>query len=175
MLSKDRLKNFDDWFKIFLGKMVKTARSRSSKGFTLIEFFIAMGIIAILLGLATPYLFGAKEKASLELERDKIVNTLKTAQQKAIAAYQGYNYIVEFDEHNNQYTLKAEGDSFSQTTILPSQIKSISALPTNNITFEKLTGLPTSNLNITLHSKRFKSEIEVNAKGLITTTNPEKI
>lgn len=149
--------------------MKKAVRLLQSKGFTIIEFLLFAAIFGILLGLATPYLFGAKEKVLLELERDRIVGDLKIAQQKAVSAYKGYDYSVEFDQANNRYISQPDG----KTTRLPPQIEISSSSP--SITFLRLTGTPSATLTVTLSSRKFKSEIQVSSNGLITSTIPERI
>jgi len=146
-----------------------TARGFLPKGFTLIEFFLMAAVLAILFGLSTPYLFGTKEKALLEVEREKIVNALKTAQQKAIAAYEGYDYTVGFDTGNNRVTLQPEGKIIS----LHPKIELLSSNP-ESITFYRLTGKPSSSLEVTIGSQRFKCLILTSQEGVITTTPPER-
>lgn len=152
--------------------MKKTAPFFKVKGFTLIEFTLAAAILAILLGLSSPYLFGYKEKLILETERDKIVNSLKLSQQKAIAAYKGYDYRVQFNPNPDgpdSFTLQPE----NQTTSLHSKIEITSVTPAT-ITFGRLSGKPDSSLDLTLVSQRFKCQILVSQEGVITTTNPER-
>ena len=149
--------------------MRKTARFLKGKGFTLIEFTLVMAILVILSGLSTPYLFGAKEKALLEKERDQIVNSLKLAQQKAIAAYKGYDYTVVFNQTGNQYRLPEEG----KTVNLSSRITITSVQPTT-IKFLRLTGEPESPLKLVLVSKRFETTIRVSQEGITTVTPPER-
>jgi len=154
--------------------MRKTARFFQVKGFTLIESTLALAILAILLGLSSPYLFGYKEKLILETERDKIVNSLKLAQQKSIAAYKGYDYQVQFNlnpdpDEADSFTLQPE----NQTTSLHPKIK-ISSVTPLTITFGRLSGRPDSSLDLTLVSRRFKCKISVSKEGVITTTDPER-
>lgn len=161
--------------------MKKTARFPQSRGFTLIEFILFVGIFTISLVLATPYLFGTQEKANLELERDKIVNSLKASQQKAIEAYKGYEYGLRFDQTNNRYTpisihpVTGAEQSVGKTVDLPSQITISSVSPNTIIKFQRLTGKPDSTLVLTLTSRRFNVEINVNETGMVTSTNPEKL
>lgn len=148
--------------------MRKTAHFFKVKGFTLIEFTLAAAILAILLGLSSPYLFGYKEKLILETERDKVVNSLKLAQQKAIAAYKGYDYQVQFNPPSS-YTLLQE----DQTISLHPKIE-ISSVNPAMITFGRLSGKPDSSWELTLVSQRFKCQIFISQEGVITSTIPEK-
>lgn len=159
--------------------MKKSARPFQPKGFTLIEFILFAAIFGLLLGWASPYLFGTKEKASLELERDKIVSALKIAQQKAIEAHKGYEYGLRF-ETEKQYTpisvhpTTGAEQAVEKTVTLPPQIK-ISPFSPVIIKFQRLTGKSYSPLDLTLTSKKFKVEINVSEAGMITSTNPERI
>ena len=93
-----------------------------------------MAILGILFGLSSPYLFGAREKRILENERDRVVNTLKDAQQLAIAAYEGYDYQVVIEPPRTVRLLPAN----ESVTLHPKTIFTDDSA--GAITFMRLTG-----------------------------------
>jgi type II secretory pathway pseudopilin PulG len=141
------------------------ARRLPSPGITLIEIITAAAILGLMVGLGSPYLFGHREKARLEGERDKITSQLKIAQQKAIGAYKGEDQTVEI---NLSGIIK---DSDGQTYTISDPVEITSG---GNITFERLSGLPNNNFEIVLVTRRFQTKISVSQNGVITTSPPEK-
>lgn len=142
-----------------------TAAVRSPKGFTLIESILVMSLLGLLFGLATPYLFGTKEKTSLETETEKLVNQLKMIQQDAIAAREGQTYSLLLLPNSNQYRLAA-GTEQEKTFSL--QYDLVSPAGETALVFSQLTGQPNQNLQISLESKRFRTTISLSLEGLIT-------
>ncbi|MFC1790028.1 Tfp pilus assembly protein FimT/FimU [Patescibacteria group bacterium] len=142
---------------------------KKNKGFTLIEGVIVMAIIAILFGLASPYLLGNKEKNLLDTEREKVANQLRVAKQKAIGAYGGYDYKVIFDLGGQQVRINPGGPTVS----LPTSIEITDASPLE-VTFLRISGEPNSSLGVTLESKRFRCQISLSEEGIIESTFPER-
>ncbi len=142
-----------------------TAAVRSPKGFTLIESIPVMSLLGLLFGLATPYLFGTKEKTDLETETEKLVNQLKMIQQDAIAAREGQTYSLLLLPDSNQYRL-ATGTEQEKTFSL--QYDLVSPARETALVFSQLTGQPNQNLQISLESKRFRTTISLSLEGLIT-------
>lgn len=145
--------------------------TKNQKGFTLVELMVVVALLGLLVLSFNLYLFGTKEKKILETERDQIVNSLKIAQQDARAAYMGYDYTIQFDKLNNQYTIQPE----NTTVTLHPDVKIDSVVPPS-ITFYRLTGRPgeDDSLELILFSRRFKSIIQVSSEGIITATNCER-
>lgn len=134
----------------------------------MIEFVLVMAIIAVISAISTPYLLGSKEKILLQTEQEKILSDLKNAQQQSIAAYRGYEYSVIFNPPD-QYRLQPENEA---KTIHP-DVEILSISPVSTISFEKLSGKPSSPLTLTLASTRFSCDIAVNDQGLISATTLE--
>lgn len=130
-------------------------------------------ILGIFLGLSTPYLLGAKEKLILQTEQEKVINNLKLAQQKAMAAYGGYAYKISFLPPDT-YALNTDPETNTETYHLHPDIDIVSTGGESEIIFSKVTGTPNINLNLTLESRRFRCEITVTQGGLIAGTNPSK-
>jgi len=149
--------------------MEKTARAFKN-GVTLVEMLVVMGVFAILAAAATPHLLGTQEKTFLQAEQEKISHHLKAGQQNAIAAYKGHDYQIQFDPPQG-YVLQPNLEN--QTVFLHKNIQILTVDP-QIITFEKLTGKPDNPLELTLISKRFKTEISMNVEGLVTTLAIER-
>jgi prepilin-type N-terminal cleavage/methylation domain-containing protein len=145
-------------------------RKSARKGISLLEVLLATAILAILTGLATPYLLGTKEKILLETEQEKIANVLREGRQKAIAAYEGYGYQIRFNPPR-EVILQPETDH--QLIAVNQQVEITIANP-EEINFARLTGQPDSSFNLTLESRRFRCQVNLSPEGIITTTKPER-
>lgn len=73
------------------------------RGFTLVEIIITVGIFLILTTIVVAAFRNFETKASLDGDTKAIVNVLRLAQNKSLAAEGGKNYGVHFD--SNAYTL----------------------------------------------------------------------
>lgn len=164
--------------------MRKAARSLKTRGVTLVELIVIGGVIAVLVAIATPYLFGTREKAFLEKERDKIVDFLKIAQQNAIAAQGGRDYNVWYNFPEKEFVLSPVLPGKDSTLELHRSIEEISA-NYSYIKFLRLTGQPAdpdpttpefeTPLELTIESKHFRCRIFVSPEGVISSTKVEKI
>lgn len=166
--------------------MRKAARSLKTRGITLVELILVGGIIAILAGITTPYLFGSREKTLLEKETDKVVDFLKIAQQNAIAAKGGYEYRVMFQltPPHTTFTLDPPVKPGGNTLTIHPDIKITSVNAITYIAFLRLTGLPSITaidpppirpLDLILESKHFRCQVQVSWEGVISSTQPERI
>ena len=133
-------------------------QNKLKKAFSLIEITIVVMLVSLVAVFATPYLFGAKENTSLQTETDRVVDQLRLAQQKSIASEKGLSYGLKFDQADNSIcplisTLPCDEDN--DKIILQNNIK-IELVSTPEIIYTKLTGMPSSSLDLTLSSKRFQ-------------------
>lgn len=144
--------------------------SPAKKGFTLIEALVSLAILAMVFGIATPYLFGAREKTLLTGEGDRMIVALQTARQHSIQARLGYEYSVTLTPPG-EFTIAPEGP----TSRLANGIEISAPSTFTIIVFEKLTGKPVNPISITLTSKRFKTDITITSEGVISGSRPEKI
>ncbi len=146
-------------------------RQREHKqGFTFVEVLVIIGILALIAGLSIPFYQSWYVSSQLDNETSLLVQTLRQAQQMAMASA-GYSaYGVHVTE--NTYVLFRgavynSGDSFNQTTILPDTI-SLSSTLGSEIVFERGTGLPSQTGMITLDGDSQKqNSIHLNNLGVI--------
>ena len=75
-------------------------RARGRYGFTLIEMIVVLGIIAIILGVATPMIHGYLKGADLRLGSEGIMATLRSARSAAIQYGYGAEFLVVFPIDN---------------------------------------------------------------------------
>ncbi|MEK7633710.1 MAG: type II secretion system protein [Patescibacteria group bacterium] len=83
-----------------------------SKGFTFIELVIIMGIMTLLMMIASVNLFPIKQKVSLSTTIQSLISDIKQQQIKSMSS--GTNQGIYFDENNKNYTI------FKGTTYLSS-------------------------------------------------------
>jgi type II secretory pathway pseudopilin PulG len=163
--------------------MRKAARSLKTRGITLVELIIVGGIVAVLLAITTPYLFGSREKTLLEKERDKVADFLKIAQQNAIAAKGGKDYQVLYQlSPVNTFTLNPPIKPKTSIIEVHPDITITSPNFTTWISFSRLTGLPHTTepddplpLDLILESRHFRCQVQVSWEGVITSTPLKRI
>lgn len=158
----------------------------NSKGFTLVELLLVVGILAVIFGLALPFALNTKFTNELDTAAENLRTTLREAQSQAVAAEGDLPYGIYFNTSANPVSyILYRGTSYVNrdtsfnaggygTTELPkSATMSFDWTATDyEITFERLTGelFPTGTADkiITLSIPDIGSKtITVTAKGLI--------
>ena len=66
-------------------------------GFSLLELILVIGILVIISGVVSPFLFGGKTSIEVEEEAKKIAGVLRLAQNKAMSREDGLSWGVHFD------------------------------------------------------------------------------
>lgn len=156
-------------------------------GFSMVELLIVMAIMAAMIIIGAPYLFGAQEKARLYQDTQSMAAVIEYAHQQSIGAHEGYQYGVELpvgDLTQTWYRLvgdpaRTEDKKFKNAGVSYKDIRLLCGL-TNTVEFKKLTGemnltsLPCpAPVLIELQSNRFYTEITVNPAGVVSYTRPE--
>lgn len=151
---------------------------RNSKGYTLFELLISLGILGIIASLGFIYLSNYRRTTSLESEANKLVSYLRQTQNKAIAGDNFSNWgIAMFNplgEGGDYYVVFEDAYSAASTTNTIYLNKSVSFnIPADNssttITFQRING-NTSSTTISLISNGDSSLIKtfsVNSLGQI--------
>ena len=144
-----------------------------SAGFTLIEVLLSVGILALITGMATPVYIAFTQRNDLSIASQTIAAMLYRAEAYSRGAYYDTNWSVDFSNATNTVTLYA-GTTFASRDTTKDETYSIpdslSESYTGDVSFTKLTGLPTSPPvpTITLTSNNNDSgAITVNAKGVV--------
>ncbi len=119
-----------------------------SRGFTLVEVIVVMGVMVVLMGLATINLLNAQHKASLSSTIDIFMADLKEQQVKAMVGdTEGRSAVDAYGMHfaTTGYTLfhgpnYKSGDSTNYVPSFPTTIQISSAIPTAQIVFASGSG-----------------------------------
>lgn len=83
-------------------------------GFTLIELAIVVGVIIILLGVATPTLGGMLEERTVYNAAYQLLQRIRTVQQLAVTHRVGYpTYQMSFDSSSRSYSTTAIGKTIT--------------------------------------------------------------
>jgi prepilin-type N-terminal cleavage/methylation domain-containing protein len=151
-----------------------TKYRRCRKGFSLIELQVTMAVLAIVIAIGGPYLYGARIKAVLRSETDRLAGALQYARQQSIGSYGGTQHGVIFNEsvEKDRYRSITEGKLF----LLPGAV-TLAESP-DNIFFEKVTGYldpPVPEPTIILRLQNFQAVIRLSSVGTIDTLPPERM
>lgn len=124
--------------------------TRTPYAFTLIELLLVMAVLAVIGGITSTFLFGAKTTATLEEESRQIVNTLRVAGQRSVTQEENASWGVHFDNTESMpfyelfwgtsYAVATTSDRvyFANTIIYQGLATS------TNVVFAKRTGNPTN-------------------------------
>jgi len=140
-----------------------------SRGFTLIEVLISIGVLLLVSGAGSLYLFGFRSEGSVENATRQLVGVLSAAQEKSASQEDGSRWGVYIDNRTDPgtYTLYEINEDLlalgDETT--PGTSTQLIAVSTNvtfasptigtiaNIIFSKNTGLPIASTTLVLRHK----------------------
>ena len=132
-----------------------------SRGFTLIELMIVIGIIAVLGIVSLISLRGSKNMADLTGTAKLVASSLRQAQSQSVSGYQGVPWGVHFDNATNTTPFFALFySSYATTTVvsryalpLDVQFSASSVSPGSfvNVIFASISGIPSASTSITLN------------------------
>ncbi|KKU15188.1 MAG: type IV pilus biogenesis protein [Parcubacteria group bacterium GW2011_GWB1_45_9] len=130
------------------------------KGFTLIELLISLGITVIVGGIGLLTIQNLRVQRTLEFESDKLVQTLREAQQNSISELESSFWGVyvnapagDGDRYDIFYAETIGGASTTHRSVtLPSHIEFSSPAQGNStiINFLKISGVPDNTATFTL-------------------------
>ena len=123
-----------------------------SKGYTLIELMVVVGIIALLLGLTLNGLKSLIQWNKLNVAAAILSSELKTAQ--AMAFYQGIYYKLQFWPTLDRYRIYRQTELIQD--IILADIDLFNTNFTNNKVFFYPSGVPSMGGTVTLKNKKGK-------------------
>lgn len=136
---------------------------RVSAGVTLIELLLVMGIIAILAATTTPFLTSFILRNNLETTTDKVIGTVRKAQNYALDGKNDATWGVCLANNNLRlFSGSCTSPTFSENFTIPASVN-INGL--NETTFSKLRGEPSNALNITINTNVDFHAVQVNEGG----------
>jgi len=141
----------------------------SRSGVTLLEILLVVSIIAIVSGFSLPVYEIFKNKNDLGLGATLSANALRRAFELAMASDGDTNWGVKFVTSSiiifKGNSFASRGQSFDEKSDISSNI---SITDTNEVLFQKYSGLPTAETTTTLTSSNGETAtIHVNLKGAI--------
>lgn len=150
----------------------------AKKGFTLIEFMIVAALIIMFSGLTLPVGFNFYQESTLRDQAKNLENSLRKAQAVAMAGRGDSNAGVKIIQEEQQYIV-FEGESYEKRRegldiIIPFPLV-LSASGTDEIVFQKSTGLPTfpeEERSIIIIFGASSQEITINSQGKIERHEP---
>ena len=141
--------------------------SDRNKGFTVIEVLISMGILAILVGITTPFLLHFYRRYQLDSERSTMIALMRQARSLSMDGESSADHGVHIA--SSQFTLftgssyalrdAAKDQTFGRTDV-------VAITGSSSIVFRYLTG-KTSSLSFTLDDGTKTGRIYVNTEGRI--------
>jgi prepilin-type N-terminal cleavage/methylation domain-containing protein len=126
-----------------------------SRGFSLIEMLIVIGIIALLVGIGVNSFVSARNSKQLDVTLQAVASKLYEAKSSAISGKNGQNFGVKFNSSSYVYFVGSSfnpSDSANVTFQIPSNINMTYTLPGPDyaVIFSRMTGKPQVSGNITL-------------------------
>lgn len=141
---------------------------KNSKGFTLIEILIAVGLIALIVSLGLILSMDFYRTYAFNYEKDLIVSLLQQARSRSMANINQITHGVGFNTDDHKYEI-LEDESPSQTFEANKSIE-ITWDEDENVVFSQLEGsctCPSGDIEITLTGLGKTSEININNEGRI--------
>jgi prepilin-type N-terminal cleavage/methylation domain-containing protein len=142
---------------------------RNKKGVSLVEVITVTAIIGILSGISVPGYFYYKTNSELNLSVQQSANMIRKAKNNAVSVVEDDQWGVNIE--NNRVTVFKGStflgrDSNFDETVLIGGVTGVSG--SNQIIFEKFTGLPSTATIITLSSGSQNKNIQINDAGTVS-------
>lgn len=134
-------------------------------GFTLVEMMVVVAIIGIMAAIVGGNYQGARQRARLEDEAQKVTGFLEEARSNAVAAREGRRFGVEVG--SGQYRLFSLDDNDVASPPLKSEsLPSGMNLSSGRVVFGKLTGIPETTPTVNLEDDHYYIEIKITQAGI---------
>jgi len=159
-------------------KIGHNSKKKRQHGFTLIELILVISIIGVLVGLGMISYQGFQKRTNLDVEVQRIINVLRSAQSEAISAKEGSSYGVHFTA--NEYTLyrgnnwedpgKEIIDTYETHTYIELfDINFAEDAGSDDVVFDKLTGTTANagSVKVRIIGEGDHREVTVNREGRI--------
>lgn len=144
-----------------------------AKGFSYVQLLLVIGLLAVLAAVASPYYFNWQARQQVRTTSAMLWSDLHYVQSRAMQLEQAATWGVHIDNSVHQYVL-FHGSTYSSSDPYNETItysNGVTMTPSTDIVFAGLTGVVTSDVNITITSNTLTSEsqtISINVEGLIT-------
>jgi type II secretory pathway pseudopilin PulG len=155
---------------------------KDSRGFTILELLVIMGITSILVGIVTINLLKVQHNTSVSSAVDTLIADIKGQQIKAMNGAQASSngdYGIYFDPTHTKYilfhgTTYVPADSSNFPVVLESSISVSSTFPNSIVVFSKPSGevanflSPNNTITLTNTAGSEQAVITVNRYGVVT-------
>lgn len=149
-------------------QIFERSEKRSLKGFTLIELLVVIGIMWALAGVSAPFLSTFLGSKQLTTTTDKVVRTLRKAQNYTLSGKENSVWGVHYESKLlvlfKGSTYPPGGTSFDEKFDLP---RTIVITGWSDIYFRKLHGKPSQTLSVTTTMLNEQKTITVNSEGMV--------
>ncbi|MBI2013595.1 MAG: prepilin-type N-terminal cleavage/methylation domain-containing protein [Candidatus Colwellbacteria bacterium] len=153
----------------------------NSRGFTMIEILLVIGITGLLTGILALNLFGSQEKVVLDGAVSKIVQDIRTTMSRSEAQEDGCEWSMQFVADTAApayyYDIKSGGSGCTNEGVRSHKVLDSRlsfelpdlVLPATELTvvFRKGTGQPNTTAEIIVHSASMSRTIEIQAFGVV--------
>ena len=155
----------------FLERVVGFKVAPFLMGFTLIEILLVIGILTILVSLTLPLSLSFYKSQQLDSHTQDLIQVLRRAQLKAMAAEADSSFGIYFDKDQKKYIL-FRGDLFNPAAPDNEEFNLPQVITINTqfseIIFSKLEGRPNVFGNIILDSNGDSRVININKLGRVS-------
>lgn len=144
-----------------------------SKGFTLMEILIVLGILMLIFLVAFPKFAEIRNNQVLKSGVEDIITSINKAKSQTLASLNSLEYGVHFSQ--NSVTI-FPGDTYIAGSsanevidiFLPANISSISLVGgVSTLHFSRLTGMPSTSGTITISNSTTSKTITISAAGAV--------
>lgn len=134
------------------------------KGFTLVEILLVIGLVGIIAGITTPFIWTSFSRQQLTVTTDDVVANLRRAQNKSIINEGNTAWGINWNT-TNYSLIQYPTETIIETFDLPEQI----IINADNIKFQQLTGKPEVDTAIIVAHNTLGEQktISINAEGKI--------
>jgi len=137
-----------------------------NRGITIIELLLVIAIISTLGIFSASFYARFLTQNAVENTQNQLVNSFRKAQIYSMMGKQNGTWGVRYTP--NQITLYLVGNSsFDEIFDLNDNV----TVTTFDITFAKITGLPSSTVNITITGGNNTKTVTINNQGVVSKTN----
>ena len=134
------------------------------KGITLIEMLLVIGMLALLIPISSPFVSSFVVRNNYQITQDRVVSALRKSQSYAMSGRDTAWGVCQTGGVIRAYQISCASPVTKDDYVIPSGI-TITGL--TDVTFNKLTGTPSSALSISITSAIGSKTISVNGAGMV--------
>lgn len=137
------------------------------KGFSFFELLLVVGLMGILGALSSPFLSRFLSRNYLDDSKERLVKTLRKAQNYSLSGKQGSQWGVHYESGE---LVLFKGDSYGQDHLFDEEFKipaTVDISGWSDVTFSKMRGQPSTELTLTITGPTGLKTVILNQEGMV--------